>query len=124
MTDRRYQLARADAVQEIIEHEGGDSEALPMAVNRARNAILAGESAHRALEIARDWIREWPGIASPISMLRQHAFEIVGTRVESVTTDSRGVVEAELYSYRIGGLVRLRLELEHEPAVVLMREAT
>ena len=51
---------RADTVAEIVEHEGAGHPYVAIAVNVARNAVKAGESAHRALEIARTWFTPRP----------------------------------------------------------------
>jgi hypothetical protein len=51
--------ARANTVEEIIRARHADSPCLDLAVLQARNAVYAGASAHRALEIAEDWVTTW-----------------------------------------------------------------
>jgi hypothetical protein len=51
--------ARANTVEEIIRARHPDSPCLDFAVLQARNAVFAGASAHRALELAEDWVTTW-----------------------------------------------------------------
>ena len=57
MTTEQTIIRRAGVVAEILatRHDGHDQ--LPLAINRARNAVFAGLSAHAALERGEQWIR-------------------------------------------------------------------
>lgn len=124
MTNRRHNLARASAVEEIIRARHGDCDHVEYMVRRARTAILAGESAHRALTLAEEVVTVLR--ANPISTLREHAHCIAGTRVlraEDVTTDPTGRVEATVFSYHLGRPIHVRLWLDDALAeVVPIRE--
>ena len=111
MTPEQTLNARADAVAEILTGRHPEHEQLALAINRARNAVQAGYSAHSALERGEAWIREAEVLTSkalrtdPSDML----LSIPGTKVHSLVTVP-GKSRAEITDYHTGRRVVVRVE--------------
>ena len=109
MTPEQTLNARADAVAEILagRHEGHDQ--LALAINRARNAVMAGYSAHASLERGEAWIREAEALTAKCEPLGERLKMIPGTKVKAIHETATGYA-AEVLDYATGRTVDFRID--------------
>lgn len=109
LTELEFLNARADVVSEILtgRHEG--HEQLALAINRARNAVLAGHSAHAAIQRGEQWMRAAEQLGRTRTSLAELICAIPGTRAHNVHATATGY-RADLTDYHTGRRLVIRID--------------
>ena len=116
-TENQHLTTRADAVAEILAIRHAGHRHVDMAINRARNAVMAGLSAHAALVRGDEWI-EQAGDADAAGELRttlaQALAAIPGTNVRNIYPTATGY-QADLIDYHTGKRAVIRIDEVYSP---------
>lgn len=109
MTPEQTLNARADAVAEILTGRHPEHDQLALAINRARNAVMAGYSAHASLERGEAWIREAEALTAKCEPLGERLKMIPGTKVKAINPTTSGFA-LEVFDYATGRVWDFRID--------------
>ena len=111
-TENQYLTTRADAVEEILTGRHPEHDQLALAINRARNAVMAGLSAHAALARGDEWIEQAGDVDATGELrttLAQALAAIPGTNVRNIYPTATGY-QADLIDYHTGRRAVIRID--------------